>query len=87
MATTTTTGMKVRRAGAGLYAITAGSGARQLRYELARSMDDPNFWQLAPRSTAAWKALGEPERAPLFEKKREAEQRVRGIVEAMGRAA
>ena len=38
-------------------------------------------------ATAAWKALGEPERAPLFEKKREAEQRVRGIVEAMGRAA
>ncbi len=48
--------MKVRRAMQGLYAITAGA----LRFELARSEDDPRRWQLCPRSTEAYKALGEP---------------------------
>lgn len=75
--------LKVRRAMQGLYAITAGT----LRFELARSENDPRLWQLCPRSEAAYTALGEPDRAPYFESKRAAVAAVRGIVEEAGKAS
>ena len=71
--------VKVRRASPGLYAITAGPA---FRFDLSRSEDDPRRWQLAPRSNAAWKALGEPERAPVYGTLREAVAVVRGAVES-----
>ncbi len=74
--------VKVRRASRGLYAITAGPG---FRFELARSEDNPRKWQLCPRSEAAHKALGEPERAPYFDRIADAVGTVRGAVDAAGR--
>lgn len=72
--------MRVRRAMRGLYAITAGA----LRFELARSDDDPRLWELCPRSEDAWRALGEPERAPKYQSKRAA---IAAVRDATGEAA